>query len=141
MAEKDLKLIIGSYRSKYDSIGRVWCTILNNHVYFTSEGKNHLIYKENRKKRNETEQRYKLRLFPLVIPVIKSASNIKGWRFSNESTTGGVQHYSLVSNVGKQGTNVRVIIKRTGDGQFNFHSVMLDESRPQTKRPRVKQDL
>lgn len=137
MPEKDLRLIISEYRSKYDSIGRVWCTILNNHVYFTSEGKNHLIYKENRKKRNEAEQRYKLRLFPLVIPVIKSATNIKGWRFANESTNTGVQHYSLVSNVGKQSVKVRVIIKRTDDGQFNFHSVMLDE--PQTKRPRVKQ--
>lgn len=141
MAEKDLKSIIGEYRSKYDSIGRVWCKILHNHVYFTSEGKNHLIYKENRKKRDVIEQKYKLRLFPLVIPVVKTATNIKGWRFSNESKQGDVQHYSLVSNVGKNGVKVRVIVKRTGDGQFNFHSVMLDESRTQTKKSRLKQDL
>lgn len=125
MPQKNLKTLIQEYRTKYDSIGRVWCKVLNNYVYFTSDGKNHLIYK-NRKKRNVIEQRYKLRLFPLVIPVIKSATDIKGWRFSNESAQGDIQHYSLVSNVGKQKVKVRVIVKRTGDGQFNFHSVMLD---------------
>jgi hypothetical protein len=134
MPEKDLRLLIEEYRKKYDSIGRVHCKIMNTDIYFTSEGKNHLIYKENRKKRKAKEQRYKLKLFPLVIPVIKNASDIKGWRFASEPTQGDVQHYSLVSNVGKQPVPVRVIVKRTGDGQFNFHSVMMDKN----KRPRGK---
>lgn len=137
MPEKDLRSLIEEYRTKYDSIGRVRCNILNTDIYFTSEGKNHLLYKANRKKRNAVEQRYKLRLFPLVIPVIKQATEIKSWRFLNEPETDDVQHYALAACVGKQKTAVRVIIKRAGDGQFNFHSVMLDE--PQPKKPRIKQ--
>lgn len=132
MVEKPLKEIIEEYRTKYDSIGRVHCKIMNTDIYFTSEGKNHLIYKDNRKKRKVKAQRYKLKLFPLVIPVIKNATDIKGWRFADEPTKSDIQHYALVSKVGKHPIPVRVIIKRTGDGQFNFHSVMMDEN----KKPR-----
>jgi len=137
MSEVDLRKLIEDYRKKYDSIGRVRCKIMNCDIYFTSVGKNHLIYKENRKKRTEAEQRYKLRLFPLVIPVIKNATEIKSWRFSNEPAQSDVQHYALVSEVGKHKVKVRIIIKRAGDGQFNFHSVMLDEP-TNTKKPRKK---
>jgi hypothetical protein len=138
MSEHSLRDLIQEYRTRYDSIGRVRCNIMNTDIYFGSEGKNHLIYKPNRKKRTEKEQRYKLRLFPLVIPVIKNATSISNWRFSNEPEQSDVQHYSLVASVGKQGTAIRVIIKRTGDGQFNFHSVMLHEPHPPTKKPRMK---
>lgn len=134
MTERNLLDIIQEYRKRYDSIGRVRCNILNADIYFMSEGKNHLIYKGNRKKRSIEEQRYKLRLFPLVIPVIKNSTEIKSWRFSNETTRSDIQHYALVAKVGKQSVDVRVIIKRTGDGQFNFHSVMLNN--PKTKKPR-----
>ena len=59
MPQKDLKELIKETRVKYNSIGRVWCNILNSYVYFTSEGRIHLIYKGNRKKRPVKEQYYK----------------------------------------------------------------------------------
>jgi hypothetical protein len=127
------KKLLENSKRRYESIGRVYSPILNSYVYFTSEGYHHLIYKGNRKKRNVNEQCYKLELFGLVIPVLKNCEEIMKWRFSGEAGTGqDIQHYALVHPAGKKPVPIRVIIKRTGDGQFNFHSVM-----KHTKKPRI----
>ncbi|MBQ3445221.1 hypothetical protein IJG29_00595 [Candidatus Saccharibacteria bacterium] len=127
MAQKDLQQIIADTRVRYDSIGRVWCPVLNSYVHFTSEGRLHLIYKGNRKKRTVKEQIYKLNLFPLVIPVLKTSSEIESWRFRGESKN--IQYYAISGEVGRKKSRIRVIIKRTGDGQFNYYSVMLEDNK------------
>ena len=124
MVQKDLKQLISETRIKYDSIGRVWCDVLNSYVHFTSEGRIHLIYKGNRKKRPVKEQYYKLNLFPLVIPALKSSTKIEAWSFREKD---GVQYYAVSGIVGKKKLKIRVIVKRTGDGQFNYYSVMIDD--------------
>lgn len=138
--KKELSEKIYENKLYYDSIGRVWCGILNSYVHLTSEGRLHLIYKGNRKKRNTTEQDYKLRLFPLVVPVLKHSKNIQNWRFPDDEHEGSdVQYYAITCVVGrKRPIDVRVIVKRTGDGQFNYHSVMEHKSRRKTKKPRRK---
>lgn len=126
---KALPKMVAKNKAKYSSIGRVWCPILNSFVHFTAEGRLHLIYKRNRKKRNEKEQIYKLSLFPFAIPVIKNSENIKNWRTSSLQNS-DVQFYAItnICNAHKgKPINIRVIIKRTGDGQFNFHSIMEDK--------------
>lgn len=133
---KDLRTKIEEARAYYDSIGRVYSKILNSYVYFTAEGKRHMIYKGNRKKRPVQEQWYKLNLLPLAIPVLKHATSIEAWRFPE--SVDDVQYYAVVSNAGKQLIPIRVIVMRTGDGQINYHSIMKHESRNRTKKPRVK---
>lgn len=135
MSQKELNELIEYTRTYYDSIGRVYSNILNSDVYFTAEGKRHLIYKGNRKKRNAREQRYKLNLFPLVIPVLKNATSIEAWRFPDEPDQADVQYYAVACPVGKQKLPVRVIVKRTGDGQINYHSVMKHENNRRNKNP------
>lgn len=134
--------IIAENKVYYDSIGRVWCKILNSYVHFTSEGRLHLIYKGNRKKRPVAEQRYKLRLFPLVIPVLKNADTIQDWRFPKANTgSSDTQFYAITCVVShKRPIEVRVIVKRTGDGQLNYHSVMEHKTKKNTKKPRKKRD-
>ena len=126
MAQKNLQELIAKTRIKYDSIGRIWCPVLGAYVHFTSEGRIHLIYKGNRKKRPVREQYYKLNLFPLVVPAIKQSNNIKSLR---TDPSGKIQYYAITSKVGKKNLKIRVIIKRTGDGQFNYHSVMIDQNK------------
>jgi hypothetical protein len=75
--------------------------------------------------RTVAEREYKLSLFPLVIPVIKGTKELATWRFTNTVTEKDVQFYAIAGR-SKSGKHVRVIIKRTGDGQFNFHSIMPD---------------
>lgn len=133
---KDHKALLEETKRRYDSIGRVFCPTLNSYVHFNSDGYNHLIYKGNRKKRTVAEQIYKLELFGLVIPVIKNCEGIQKWRFRGEPGDGNdVQHYALVHQVGRKPVAIRVIIKRTGDGQFNFHSVMKHTN---SKKRRIK---
>ena len=120
---KDLRELISKTRIKYDSIGRIWCPVLSDNVHFTSEGRIHLIYKGNRKKRPVQEQLYKLNLFPLAIPVLKTSKTIQSVR---TSPNGKIQYYAITGKAGKSKASVRVIVKRTGDGQFNYHSIMLD---------------
>jgi len=141
MTQKNLKDIILENKTYYESIGRVWSPILNSYIHFTSEGRIHLTHKSNRGKRTVKEQYYKLRLFPLVIPALKNSTNIQAWRFQgDESNPHNVQHYAITCIVGRKNPiNLRVIIKRTGDGQFNYHSVMEHKSNNKTtKKPRNK---
>lgn len=120
----DLQNLISRTRVKYDQINKIWCPILNSYVYFTSEGRVHLLYKSNRKKRPVQEQLYKLRLFPLVIPTIKTSNRIKSIRPDPKKEN--VKYYAIVGKVGRSKISVRVIIKQTSSGRFNYHSVMID---------------
>ncbi|MBQ6127897.1 hypothetical protein IJI69_04425 [Candidatus Saccharibacteria bacterium] len=127
MSEEDLKILIAKTRKYYDSIGRVWCDTLGEYIHFTSEGRVHLLYKGNRKKRSVKEQRYKMTLFPLVVPVLKGPAIIQEHR---SSTMESAEFYALVGNTGKNGRlSIRVIVKRTGDGQLNYHSVMINHKK------------
>lgn len=139
MAQKELVDIIAENKVYYDSIGRVWCKILNSYVHFTSEGRLHLIYKGNRKKRPVVEQRYKLRLFPLAVPALKHSTTIQNWRFpEDDQSSTDVQFYAITCIVSrKHPIEVRVIVKRTGDGQFNYHSVMEHKLIKKTRNKRV----
>lgn len=138
--KKTLADKIAENKIYYDSIGRVWCQILNSHINFTSEGRLHLIYKGNRKKRKVPAQEYKLRLFPLVIPALKNSTNIQNWRLPDADDERDVQFYAITCTVShKRPIEVRVIVKRTGDGQFNYHSVMEHRKtrrKRKTKKPR-----
>jgi len=139
MSQKELLEIIAENKVYYDSIGRIWCKVLNSYVHFTSEGRLHLIYKGNRKKRPVIEQRYKLRLFPLVIPTLKHSTSIQSWRLPDlEPESADTQFYAVTCVVGRKPIEVRVIVKRTGDGQFNYHSVMEHKVKNSIKKPRKK---
>lgn len=122
-------------QKRYESIGRIFCPVLDSYVFFAAEGYRHLIYKSNRKKRTVKEQCYKLKLFGLVVPVIKQADSIEAWRFTGLQGSGKeIEYYALVHQVGRKPIPLRVIIKRTGDGQFNFHSVMIKKQRNKKRR-------
>lgn len=128
MNKNNLHKLISGTREKYEKIGSVWCPILKTNVHFSSEGRIHLLYKGNRKKRPVKEQFYKLKLFPSVVPVIKTATEIKSIRLSKNNK---IRYYAIVGIVNKK--KIRVIIKKTNNGNFNYHSVMLDK----TNKPQI----
>ena len=119
---EDIRELIAKTRLYYDRINRVWSPALNNFVYFTSEGRIHLLYKGNRKKRPVREQYYKLKLFPHAVSVLQKSKTIQDWRY----TSSGIQYYAIVGMSSTKGPKLRVIVKRNGEGQFNYHSVMID---------------
>ena len=111
----------------YKSIVSVFCPILNDTVYFTSEGFNHLLYdSSNRKPRSISEQFMKLQCLTHAPLVIQKCTLVSKTRLIERSIKGkkksGV-HYELVYEV-KVGEKIRVIIEKIGTGKHKFLSVM-----------------
>ena len=111
-------------RAFYKSIVSVFCPILNDTVYFTSEGFNHLLYESNRKPRNINEQFLKLKCLTYAPVVIQKCTLVSETRQIKKRVKGksGV-HYELAYEVSR-GNNIRVIIEKIGMGKHRFLSVM-----------------
>jgi len=118
------KKLLEERRTCYKSIGKVYCPILKEYVVFNSKGFNHLIY-PNGKWRPKKEQKYKLGLLPLVIPVIKSSTKISKYEKCFVKDLGKeAEFWTLTEIVGKQNTPIKVILRRIGTGNITFLSVM-----------------
>ena len=106
--------------------------MLGSYVNFNSIGFRHLQYKSGGARRNSKEIIYKLKLLPLVAPVVKNATHIfeerivyvKMSRKKNSSYQKAIA-YALTAKVGKnKSINVKVIILKIGNGNYFFYSVM-----------------
>lgn len=112
-------------RTYYKSIVSVFCPILNETVYFTAEGFNHLLYETYWKPRSIGEQYMKLMCLPFVPDVIKNCPQIstrKVTRVVKGKKKQGI-HYQLVHEI-KPKVKIRVVIERLGTGKYRFLSVM-----------------
>lgn len=119
-------------RKHYKAIrSPVRCRCLNQEIYFNSDGFNHLINNGLGSRRLITEIRHKMRLVPLVVPVIKMATDAsyeKRMVRKNRKKNAPLviaEFWGITAKVGKSPIAVRVVIKRVGDaGRFFFWSVM-----------------
>jgi len=116
------KTLLEKRRKWFKSIKKVYCPILKEEVHFTSKGFYHLTYPGG-KMRPIKEQMYKLGLLPLVIPVIKNAKKIE--KYEKSLVKGKeVELWILKEIVGRQGTLIKVVLRRVGTGKIIFLSVM-----------------
>lgn len=117
--------LIGQQKRLYQSIVSVFCPILNETVYFTSEGFHHLTNKSNNKRRSINEQYLKLKCFDHAVDIVKNSSRIVETRREKHVIKGkekSVITYELVSN----NTNckcIAVIVEKIGAGKHKFRSV------------------
>lgn len=110
----------------YKSIVSIFCPILNDTIYFTSEGFNHLIYKDYGHPRNINEQYMKLKCLPHAPDVIRNCSLISETRQIQRRIKNKLKngiHYELVYEV-ILGKKIRVIVEKIGSGKFKFRSIM-----------------
>lgn len=113
-------------RTFYKSIVSVFCPLLNDTVYFASDGFNHLLYDSNRKPRNIDEQFMKLhclRHAPVVLRNSFILADTRTFKFRVKGKMKTTVHYALVHEVEK-GKEIRVIVERFGRGKYKFLSVM-----------------
>ncbi len=121
-----LRTLIIEQRAFYRSIVSIFCPILNETVYFTSEGFNHLLYESYWKPRSPAEQFLKLKCLSMVPEVVKNCSkkaNIRKMRRKVKGKWKNGFHFELVHEI-KKGASVRVIVERIGTGRYKFWSVM-----------------
>ena len=122
--------------SRYKKIQRIKCPYLNNDVIFNAKGFHHLQFSVGRE-RNKKAQLLNFHLFPLAVSVIKNSGTVQEYRkelqpFGNKGKRDGlrktkpVQFWAFVAIVTDQHLKIRVVVRRVGDGNFTFWSVMPD---------------
>lgn len=132
----DIKVLRKQQETLYKNVVSVYCSILNDTVYFTSKGFNHLLYESYNRPRSINEQYMKLMCLTHAPEVIKKCTVISKTRKMQRKIKGvwksGV-HYELVYEVSK-GNKIRVIVEKIGTGKYRFLSVMRHGRKNKTKK-------
>ena len=103
-------------------------------IVLNSDGFHHLQFSA-RRERNKREQLLKFNLLPLGLEIIKKSGTIQEYRrllmsIGKPSTRDGsrpmkdVEYWGLIGIVGEQKIKVRTVLRRIGDGNITFWSVM-----------------
>lgn len=121
----DIRDTIKKQKAFYESVVSVESPLLNETVYFRSEGFFHLIHKANGKRRPMGEQYMKLMCLSEAPDIIKNSTKIIETRQDEISIKGKkktVTSYEMVDGK-KRGSHIAVIITRIGTGKLKFRSV------------------
>jgi len=117
----------------YFGIKKIYCPCLKNYVFFNANGFHHLMYKVSGRERNIKEQKYKLNLLPLVIPVIKKAEKVYSYerksfitirRKKGYGRKKSAEYWVLMEIVGKEEVKTKVVLRKVGTGILTFWSIM-----------------
>jgi len=103
-------------------------------IILNSDGFHHLQFSA-RRERNKHEQLLKFSLLPLGLEIIKKSGTIQEYRrlltpigkpsARNGSIPMKVEYWGLVAIVGEKKIKMKTILRRIGDGNITFWSVML----------------
>lgn len=117
--------LIAKQKVFYKSIVSLSCPLLNETIYFTSEGFHHLTHKSNNKRRKVNEQYMKLKCLSFAPEIIKNCTRIIETRSEEHLIKGKkktVITHELVDGK-KRSHNIAVIIEKIGTGKHKFRSV------------------
>lgn len=103
-------------------------------IILNSDGFHHLQF-SSRKERNKKEQLLRFSLLPLALEIIKKSGTIQEYRklltpIGKRSSRDGsipmkeVEYWGLVAIIGKNKIKVRTVLRRVGNGNITFWSVM-----------------
>jgi hypothetical protein len=118
----------------YSSIGRAYSPALNHDVIFSSEGFNHIIFKNSRSERERSSQIMRFKLLPLARKLIELSTTYQEY----EETLQGfiikkhgrkikvitsVRYWGIIAII--DGRKIKVIVRRMGDGgKLYFWSII-----------------
>lgn len=121
----------------YNAQKSVYNPYLKSQIIFNSDGFHHLQF-STRRERNKKEQLLKLSLLPLVVRVIKNSGTLQEYRkgiiAAGKKAKDGftkmkeVEYWGFVAIVGKSKIKIRVILRRIGNGNIIFWSVLPDSN-------------
>lgn len=121
-------------RAIYNAQKDIHNPYLKNQIIFNSDGFHHLQFSA-RRERNKKEQLLKFNLLQLAIGVIKNSGTLQEYRknlipISDKRKNGTlmkwVEYWGFVAIVGEKQIKIRVVLRRIGDGNITFWSVMPD---------------
>ncbi len=122
-------------REVYNRQKTISCPYLQAQVVLNSDGFHHLQFSD-RRERSKEEQSLKFNLLPLALDIIKKSATLQEYRKEpirikrpskdGLSLTKIAEYFGFVAIVGEKKIKIRVIVRRIGDGNFIFWSVMPD---------------
>lgn len=124
-------------KSKAEQVYNAQKSIFNPYfkteIILNSDGFHHLQFSA-RRERNKREQLLKFSLLPLALEIIKKSGTIQEYRklltpIGKKKNDGSipvkmVEYWGLVAIVGSNQIKVRAVLRRVGDGNITFWSVM-----------------
>lgn len=131
----NIKIFKKQKKKLYKNIISVFCPILNETVYFTSEGFNHLLYKRYKTPRKIGEKFMKLMCLNYVVEVVEKCKKISKTRMGSKKIRGKwkkIIYYELVYEI-KKDIKIRVIVVKISNGKLKFRSIM-----PHDKKSKLK---
>ncbi len=118
----------------YDHVGKIVCPAFGQEVIFTSEGFNHLVYKNDRRERDKKVQIMKFKLLPLAKKLVSLTATFQEYEESLREfrvkkfkkivqETKVVKYWGVIAIL--ENRKFKVIIRKVGDnGQLTFWSVI-----------------
>lgn len=110
---------------------------LDGRVIFNSDGFHHLCFSA-RRERGKKEQILKFNLLPLAIKVIKKSGTLQEYRkglvsIRKKGKDGFIrmknaEYWGFIAITGNPKIKIRVILRRIGDGNITFWSVLPDSN-------------
>jgi hypothetical protein len=120
-------------RNIYGAQKSLYNPYLKSQVIFNSDGFHHLQFSA-RRERNKREQLLKFSLLPLAFVIIKNSGTLQEYRrgltvVGKKSKDGlalvkETEYWGFVAIIGENKIKIRVVVRRIGDGNVIFWSVM-----------------
>lgn len=117
----------------YSAQRSVYNPYFKSQVVFNSDGFHHLQFSA-RRERDKKEQLLKFSLLPLAIAIIKDSGTLQEYRkgfvaIEKKSKDGfapvkSAEYWGFIAIVGKNRIKIKVVLRRVGDGNIIFWSVM-----------------
>lgn len=117
----------------YESFVKVFSPAIGQHVHFTSNGFNHLVYKNAKKERDEKTQILRFDLLPKAKQIVERSTTFQEFEEDIEYTRVNrhgkyicmnlvVKYWGFVAMIDK--FRVKVVLKQVGNGKVEFYSVI-----------------
>ena len=112
----------------------IYCPYFQKRIILNSDGFHHLQF-SSRRERNKNEQFLKFRLLAFALEIIGKSGTIQEYRkilmpVGKKSKQDGfikmkeVEFWGFVAIVGEKSKKIKTILRRVGDGNITFWSVM-----------------
>mgnify|MGYP001565702705 CR=1 FL=1 len=126
-------------RTIFTAQKEIYCPYFKNSIILNSDGFHHLQFSA-RRERDRKEQIFKFNLLPLGLELMRKSSTIQEYRklltpIGKESSRDGsivmkeIEYWGLVAIIGEKKMKVRTVLRRVGNGNITFWSVMLYSKR------------
>ena len=118
----------------YSGIGRVASPALNEHIHFTAEGFNHLVFKGSHSERERPSQVLRFKLLPLAVKLVGLSTtyqefeetikefDVKSYKKRIRQSK-RVRYWGIIAII--EGRKIKIIVRKIGDnGLMHFWSIV-----------------